>query len=50
MDNESIDDFNMFMLRENIIIVEDINDDSMMMINFRKGVRMNFVCGNIFCC
>lgn len=50
MDNESIDDFNMFMLRENIIIVEDINDDSMMMNNFRKGVRMNFVCGNIFCC
>lgn len=50
MDNESIDDSNMSMSRENITIAEDTNDDSMMMTNSRKGVRMNLVCGNIPCC
>lgn len=50
MDNESIDDSNMSMSRENITIAEDTNDDSMMMNNSRKGVRMNLVCGNIPCC
>lgn len=44
MDNESIDDSNMSMSRENITIAEDTNDDSMMMTNSRKGVRMNLVC------
>lgn len=49
MDNESIDDSNMSMSRENITIAEDTNDDSMMTTNSRKGVRMNLICGNIPC-
>lgn len=49
MDNESIEDSNMSMSRENITIAEDTNDDSMMTTNSRKGVRLILVCGNIPC-
>lgn len=41
MDNESIDDSNMSMSRENITIAEDTNDDSMMMTNSRKGLNQS---------
>lgn len=41
MDNESIDDSNMSMSRENITIAEDTNDDSMMMNNSRKGLNQS---------
>lgn len=41
MDNESIDDSNMSMSRENITIAEDTNDDSMMTTNSRKGLNQS---------